>query len=369
MIIREIELYHVVMKMKEEFRTSFGVMKERHTLIVKVVNDEGIEGWGEVVADEGPWYSYETVTTAWHIIKDFIAPRILGRNIDLEDYKALISGIRGHNMAKAGIEFALWDLKSRLEGKPLYQVIGGVRDVVDVGISIGIKSSIDELLRAISKALDDGYLRIKLKIKPGWDLKVVDRVRREYPDIKLQVDANAAYTLNDLPLFKELDRYDLLMIEQPLHHDDLIDHAELQRRIKTPICLDESIKGLRDVIAAYKLGSCLIVNVKPGRVGGLSETLAINEFTEKVGMPIWIGGMVETGIGRSFAIAAATLSNVRYPNDISPSNRFWYEDLIEPPWIVTKGRIKLPNKKGIGVDVLEDRVIKYSKNRVKLKSH
>jgi len=360
--IKEIHLYHVVLPMKEAFTTSFGSMHVRHTLIVKVVNEEGLEGWGEAVADYGPWYSYETVQTEWHIIRDFISPLILNKEIDINEYIKLVRPIRGHNMAKAGIEFALWDLLGKSVGKPIYELIGGTRRSVDVGISIGIKSSVEELLKSIEKALEIGYKRIKIKIKPGWDVNIVKVIRKEFPDIPLQVDANAAYTLNDLPIFKELDRYDLLMIEQPLHYDDLVGHAELQARLRTPICLDESIKSLNDAIAAYKLGSCTIINVKPGRVGGLHETKAIHDFTMSVGIPIWIGGMVETGIGRSFAIVAATLPNVKYPNDISPSDRFWYEDLIEPPWTVKKGIIEVPTKPGIGVDIRYEVLSKYSRN-------
>ena len=368
MIIKELRMYYVVMRLKEPFTTSFGTERFRHTLIIRLVDDKGMNGWGEVVADSGPWYSYETVKTAWHIIRDYIAPQILGKDIDLRTFRDVAGKIRGHNMAKAGVEFALWDLMAKRKGMPLYKLLGGVRDKVPIGISIGIKRNVNELLKHISKALDKGYLRIKIKIKPGWDVNIVKKVREEFGDIPLQVDANSAYTLNDLPILKELDKYDLLMIEQPLHYDDLVEHAELQRLLKTPICLDESIKGLRDTIAAYKLGSCSIINVKPGRVGGLLETLEIHEFTRKVGIPIWIGGLIETGIGRSFAIATATLLNVRYPNDISPSSRFWVKDLVEPPWeLKSDGTIEVPKKPGIGVEVLEDVLVRYRRKELRLR--
>ncbi len=366
-MIRKLVLHYVRLPMKEVFTTSFGTETIRHTLIVKVEGEGGEVGWGEVVADGGPWYSYETVWTAWHVIRDYVSLMIKGRDVQPEGFPQIVKRIRGHNMAKAGVEFALWDLKGRVEGRSLKELIGGVKDRVEVGLSVGIMSDVRRLIKRVEEGLNQGFRRIKLKIRPGWDVDIVKAVRREFGNIPLQVDANAAYTLSDVKVFKELDRYDLLMIEQPLHYDDLIEHAELQKAIKTPICLDESIKSLRDARAAHKLGSCRIINVKPGRVGGLVEVKAIHDFTQSVNMPIWIGGMLETGIGRAFAVAAASLPNVRYPSDISPSSRFWVEDLVEPPWELSRdGFMKVPSKPGIGVEVIEERLSKYLVKKLEL---
>ncbi len=361
MRICKVTLHYVKLPMKQSFTTSFGTENLRHTLILKVEEVRGEVGWGEVVADGGPWYSYETVHTAWHVIRDYIVKMIAGKDVTPENFPKMVSRIRGHNMAKAGMEFALWDLKGKLEGKPIKDLLGGVRDEVPVGLSVGVIGNVKRLLNEVEAGINAGYHRIKLKIKPGWDINPVKLIRKEFGDIPLQVDANAAYTLSDVGVFRELDNYGLLMIEQPLHYDDLVEHAELQKVIKTPICLDESIKSLRDAKAAHKLGSCRIINIKPGRVGGLVETKAIHDFAKSVGMPVWIGGMIETGIGRSFAVAAATLPNVEYPNDISPSTRFWEEDLIEPPWLLTsRGTLQAPNKPGIGVEVIEERILRKS---------
>ncbi|HIQ03526.1 MAG TPA: o-succinylbenzoate synthase [Desulfurococcales archaeon] len=368
MIIKSLELYRIAVELKEPFTTSFGTIWRRETVVVKVVDENGNTGWGEIVSGSGPWYTYETIDTAIHIVKDYIVPMIRGREIDHpKTFCDIVKPIRGHNMAKAGIEMALWDLYAKELNMPLYSVLGGVRSRVECGVSIGIKSSIDELLKAIEYYLDQGYRRVKIKIKPGWDVNVVCRVRREYPNTPLQVDANAAYTLSDYRVFKSLDEYNLEMIEQPLHYDDLVDHAVLQRLIKTPICLDESIKSINDAKSAYKLGSCTIINIKPGRVGGIMESLRIHDFCMTVGIPVWIGGMLETGIGRAFLVALATLPNVKYPNDISASNRYYVEDIVEPPWTLNSdGTITVPTKPGIGVEVLEDRLRKYTVKTIKL---
>jgi len=368
MIIRSLELYHIVMELKEPFTTSFGSIKKRETIIVKIVDDNDNTGWGEIVSSGGPWYSYETIETAIHIIKDYITPMIRGRAIDHpKTFHSLVSSIRGHNMAKAGIEMALWDLYAKELKMPLSAILGGVKYKIDCGVSIGIKSNVNELLKAVGYYLEQGYKRIKIKIKPRWDVDIVRRVRREYPDIPLQVDANAAYTLSDYVVFKKLDEYNLEMIEQPLYYDDLVDHAILQRLIRTPICLDESIKSIHDVKAAYRLGSCMVINIKPGRVGGLSEAVKMHDFCMTVGIPVWIGGMLETGIGRSYLVSLASLPNVKYPSDISASSRYYVEDIVEPPWTIDKdGTMKVPTKPGIGVEVLEDRIKKYIIRNIKL---
>lgn len=263
-------------------------------------------------------------------------------------------------MAKAGIEYALWDLYAKYLKKPLHRVIGGVRNKILAGVSIGVIGKMDLLLKLVGAYLEKGYSRIKIKIAPGWDIEPVRMIRRECGSIPLHVDANAAYNIDSAKVFKELDKYDLLMIEQPLHYEDLYMHSILQSMIKTPIYLDESIRGLYDVMAGHKLGSFKIVNVKPARVGGLIETMKINEYAVKNNIPLWIGGMLETGIGRAFQVATATLPAVRYPNDISESNRYYEEDIVEPPWTLEKdGTIKPLEKPGIGVEVLEEKIQKY----------
>ncbi len=368
MQVRRIDLFLVETELKVRFETSFGAAKRRQAVIVRVEDAGGEVGWGESPADEGPWYSYETAETAFYIISRFLS-KYAFQSESPKDFMRRSSRVRGHSMAKAGLEMALWDLESKLEGKPLWKHIGGVRDKIESGVSIGIASSIEELLKWVDGYLEKGYRRIKLKIKPGWDLDVVKAVRKEFGDVPLQVDANAAYKLEDWPHLKGLDKYDLLMLEQPLHYDDLIMHSMLARLIRTPICLDESIKDPRDVYSGYSIGSFHIVNVKPARVGGLANTIEINDFTQKVGVPIWIGGMLETGVGRGHLVAAATLSNVKFPNDVSASDRYYEEDVVEPPWeLNSDGTISVPNKPGIGVEVLEDRIEAHSIKKATLKS-
>jgi len=362
--LRRIVVYEVWMRLKSEFRTSFGSTLERPALLVRVEERGGEEGWGEVVAGEGPWYSYETFQTAWHVIDSYLIPTLSKLGVyEPERVARAFSRVRGHNMAKAGVEEAIWDLKARVEGRPLWEVLGGVRSKVESGVSIGIQRSVEDLLRVVAGFLERGYRRVKIKIEPGWDVGPARAVRREYPDVPLQVDANAAYSLADMQVFRELDKLDLLMIEQPLHYDDLIDHAELARIISTPICLDESIKSVRDAAAAYKLGSAQVINLKPGRVGGLVESLRIHGlWSSSLGRPLWVGGMLETGVGRGHLVALATLPGVRYPNDISASDRYYDEDIVEPPWTLNKdGTITAPSKPGIGVEVLVERVERASR--------
>ena len=362
MKLEKITLYLLSMKLVSPFETSFGKTIDRPCILVRV-KSEGIEGWGEVVAGEGPWYSYETVDTAWYILENFAIPLILGKELSKpSEVNVLLSRIRGHPMAKAGLEMAVWDLYAKSIKKPLYRVLGGVRTKIESGVSIGIQKDIDTLIKIIGKYLEEGYRRIKIKIKPEWDVNVLKRVREEYPEIPLQVDANAAYSLEDLPLLKQLDNYNLLMIEQPLAYDDLVDHAELQRVLKTPICLDESITSISDVKCAIKLGSCKVINIKPGRVGGHYNSLQIHNLCAMNRIANWIGGMLETGVGRAHLVALATLPNVKYPNDISASKRYYEEDIVEPPFEINKdGTMNVPRDHGIGVEVLEDKIRKYIK--------
>lgn len=364
MELRRIVVYHVVMRLKAPFETSFGKTVDRHCVLVEVEDRSGEVGWGEAPVDDGPWYSYETVETTLYVYREFLIPKLLEVRVltHPKEFLELVEGVRGYRMAKAGVEMALWDLKARLEGRPLYKVLGGVRNYITSGVSIGIIGDEAALIKAVGKFLDDGYRRIKIKIKPGWDVGPVALIRRVFGEIPLQVDANAAYALDHLNVFKELDRYGLLMIEQPLSYEDLSQHAELQSHLNTPICLDESIKSLYDVKAAVRLGSCKVINIKPARVGGLYEAKLIHDYAMSVGIPVWIGGMLETGVGRGHLIATATLPNVKYPSDISGSDRYWEEDIVEPPWTLRKdGTIQAVEKGGIGVEVVRERLSKYVK--------
>ncbi|MEM1619269.1 MAG: o-succinylbenzoate synthase [Fervidicoccaceae archaeon] len=370
MEIRRVGIHHVVMRLREPFETSFGKIVDRHCLIFEVEERGGEVGWGEAPVDDGPWYSYETVDTALSVAARFLVPELLrAEEVDGPlGFLRLARRVRGHRMAKAGIEMALWDLAARLEGRPLYRLLGGVRSRVECGISVGIIGDAAALLRSVLRYLERGYRRVKIKIKPGWDVEPVDLLRRELGHIPLQVDANAAYSLETSGPLLELDSRDLLMIEQPLHYDDLAEHAELQSKLRTPICLDESIKSLHDAKAALKLKSCRVINIKPARVGGLNEVRAIHDLAESFGVGVWIGGMLETGIGRAFLVASATLPNVRYPSDIGESSRYWYEDIVEPPWeLRSDGTMEMPERSGIGVEVLEDRLRKHVKGSLELR--
>lgn len=362
--IEEIEYIHVRIPLRAPFETSFGRFTHRESLIVRVRAGD-FEGYGEIPVDQGPWYSYETVATALHISLDHISKALLGLEpTGLEDVTAALAGIRGHRMAKAGHEMAIADLLARERGIPLYRLIGGARREVEVGVSIGVIGDARELVRQVSRFLDEGYRRVKIKIKPGWDVEAVKLLRREFGEIPLQVDANASYSYRrHRGVLLELDGYGLLMIEQPFHYDDLAEHAAMQRELRTPICLDESVKGLQDAMAAIEMGSCRVINVKPCRVGGLLETKAINDYAKGRGVPIWIGGMLESGVGRAHLVAAATLDNVGYPCDISSSSRYFEEDVVEPPWTAEKGIMRPLERPGIGVEVLEERLRRYCVRR------
>ncbi|HET9478408.1 MAG TPA: o-succinylbenzoate synthase, partial [Pyrinomonadaceae bacterium] len=328
--VEEIEVRTVRLRLNEPFETSFGRIDSRLIVLVSLMGD-GLTGWGEVVASEEPRYSYETVGTARHVIREFLAPAILARPLtDLEDLSRRFAPFRGHNMAKAGLELAYMDLVARTHDKSLSQLIGGTRPAVAVGVSLGIQPALDHLLRRVEEYLALGYQRIKLKIKPGWDIDVVREVRRRHPDILLSVDANSAYRIEDRSHLQQLDEFNLLMIEQPLDHDDLLDHARIQSALRTPICLDESITSVRRARQALDLGSCRIINIKIGRVGGYSEALAIHDLCHARGIPVWCGGMLESGIGRAHNIALASLPGFTLPGDISASSRYFARDVIVP---------------------------------------
>jgi len=347
-----LELRLVRMDLIEPFETSFGRVSSRRVLLVRL-EAEGAFGWGEVVAGDEPLYSYETVETAWHALRDHFAPALLGGRVaSLAELAARLARFRGHPMARAGIETAYADLAARLRGESLSHVLGGVRTEVPVGVSLGIQATVDALLLRVERHLELGYRRIKLKIKPGWDVDPVAAVRRRHPGILLSVDANAAYTLEDGAHLLKLDEFDLLMIEQPLQHDDLLDHAALQKKLKTPLCLDESITGLRRAEQALAAGACRIVNMKTGRVGGYSQALAIHDLCRARGVPLWCGGMLESGIGRAHNIALASLVGFTLPGDISASRRYYDRDLIVPEVeLRPNGAIAVPEAPGIGFDV------------------
>jgi len=350
--IERIEMRTVRLPLNEPFETSFGSIDSRLIFLVSV-EGEGLTGWGEVVAAEEPLYSYETVGTAWHVIRDYLAPAMLSRPLlNLAELSVRFAPFRGHNMAKAGLELAYMDLLARTRDQSLCQLIGGTRSRIPVGVSLGIQSSLDQLLERVDRYLALGYQRIKLKIKPGWDLDIVREVRRRHRAILLSVDANCAYTLADENHLRALDDFGLLMIEQPLDHDDLIDHAKLQAKLSTPICLDESITGPARAGQALDLGSCRIINIKIGRVGGYSQALAIHDLCYARSIPVWCGGMLESGIGRAHNIALASLPGFSLPGDISASARYFARDLIVPEVsVAADGTVEVPRGPGLGFAV------------------
>jgi O-succinylbenzoate synthase len=339
------------------FETSFGRSYDRAFLLIRL-SGEGHEGWGEAVAEANPYYSSETTETAWHIITGFLAPRLLSNSFahprEVFDH---LKPVRGHNMAKAGVEMAAWDLYARITNQPLARLLGGTRPRIASGVSIGIQDSLEQLDEKIARELAAGYRRIKIKVKPGWDLIAAERVRARFGDIPLMVDANAAYTLADADHLAGLDAFDLMMIEQPLDYDDVTDHVELQRRLKTPICLDESIHTVRIARDAIAAGACRIINIKPGRVGGHRESIRLHDLCAASGIPVWHGGMLETGIGRAHNIHLASLPNFTLPGDIAASKRYYAPDVIDPPIeVAADGTIAVPDGPGIGVRIVQERV-------------
>jgi O-succinylbenzoate synthase len=357
MRIREIRLQEIRMKLVAPFETSMDRTVSRRIVLVQVDVD-GVIGWGECVASEAPYYSPETADTAWLILRDFLWPMIKGKEFgSAGEVWELLGRVRGHNMAKAGLEAAVWDAEAKQKGVPLARLIGGVREEIACGVSIGIKESLDELTAAVKKELGDGYQRIKIKIKPGYDLEPVRRLRQEFPRIKLMVDANSAYALEDWPLLKQLEGFYLMMIEQPLGWDDLYSHAELQKKLETPICLDECIHSEEHARAAIEMGACKIINIKLGRVGGHTVARRIHDLCEKHGIPVWCGGMLESGIGRAHNIALSTLPNFTLPGDVAASKRYWEEDIIVPEVTASaQGTIRVPTGPGIGFEVRLDRI-------------
>ena len=353
LIIQSIELRETRLPLINFFETSFGRTTERRILLACLTDTDGAQGWGECTAGEGPFYSDEWTDSAWATLREFLAPMMLRQEMKSAAHAfKLMKPVRGHRMAKATLETACWDLEAKKAGVPLWKHLGGNRREIAAGVSIGIQDTPDALLEKIHKEVDAGYQRIKIKIKPGWDLKIVERVRKEFPEIRLMGDANSAYKLADVPLFQELDRFNLMMLEQPLAHNDIFDHSVLQRQIQTPVCLDESIHSAEDAAHALSLESCRIINVKLGRVGGHAEAKRIEQVACENQIPIWCGGMLESGIGRAHNIAMSTLAGFTLPGDVSASARYWEEDIIEPPVKVTsRGTINVPDAPGIGFDI------------------
>jgi len=356
MKLDRVTLRQIRMPLVHFFETSFGRTTERDIILVEA-ESEGLSGWGEVTAGEHPFYNEEWTASAWMILRDYVAPRVLGRELGgAEDVAPLSAHIREHYMARGGLEAALWDLEARHAGEPLWKRIGGgARREIPCGVSIGIQDSVEELIETIGKELAAGYQRIKIKIKPGWDVDIVRQVRERYPSIKLMADANSAYTLADADHLRQLDDFYLMMIEQPLHHDDIIDHAALQARLATPLCLDECIRTAHHAAQAIRLRACGIINIKLGRVGGFREARLVHDTAQAAGVPVWCGGMLESGIGRAHNIALSTLPNFVLPGDVSASCRYWKRDIIHPAVEVTsRGTILVRDDPGFGYDLDRD---------------
>jgi o-succinylbenzoate synthase len=364
MKIESITLREIQKRLRSPFETSFGTSYERRIVLVEVIAD-GVSGWGEVTASETPGYNAETTETAWHVLSEFVAPGAIGKEIgSAAEFPALVKHIRGHEMAKSGLETALWDAEAQIKGVPLYKLLGGTQQEIACGVSLGIRETPQSLVKRVEEELRSGYQRIKLKIKPGKDLEYVAAVRKEFPDIRLSVDANSAYRLEDAGQLRKLDPFKLLMMEQPLNWDDIYAHSLLQAQIETAICLDECIHNARHALTAIELKACRIINIKLGRVGGHTEAREVQELCRARGIPVWCGGMLESGIGRAHNIAMSTLAGFTLPGDVSASKRYWEEDIIEPEVEVTsKGTIRVPTGVGLGYAVRRDRIERLTVRR------
>lgn len=361
MRIETVKLREIRMPLAMRFETSFGTTTERRILLVEV-KANGVTGWGECVADERPYYSPETIDTAWTMVCDFLWPELKGREFGAAgDVFCMLGHVRGHNMAKAALESAVWDAEAKQKNVPLWKLLGGTREEIASGVSIGIQPTAGDLVAAVEKELAAGYQRIKVKIKPGKDVDRIEALRKRWPQIRLMADANSAYSLADTPLLKKLDEFGLMMMEQPLGWDDIYSHVKLQKQLKTPICLDECIHEYEHAVAAIETGACKIINMKMGRVGGHAQMRRIHDLCQKSGIPLWCGGMLETGIGRAHNIALSTLANFTLPGDVAASKRYWVEDIVEPAIEVTpKGTIRVPQGPGIGYEVKLQRIDKVT---------
>ncbi|HEX2915355.1 MAG TPA: o-succinylbenzoate synthase [Chloroflexia bacterium] len=351
--IVQVELLHVRMPLKNAFETSFGRKSELNHVIVRLQDASGRDGYGESACPTRPDYCPETIQTCLHIQRDYLVPAILGKSFDnAETFNGFYSWVRGNNFAKAGLEMAAWDLLAQEAGLPLAKLLGGTQTYIESGVSLGIEPDLDGLLAKVDGFVAEGYKRVKLKVKPGRDLEVLAAVRERYPDLPLMADANSAYTLRDLEHLKEFDRFNLMMIEQPLAHDDIIDHATLQRELKTPVCLDESIHSAEDARRALALGSCRTINIKAGRVGGLLEARKIHDLCRAQNIPVWCGGMHEFGIGRAHNVALNSLPGFSLPGDVSGSDKYYAEDIVLPPILAQDGRIAVQeNRPGLGYEL------------------
>ena len=361
MRIDAIILRELAMSLVRPFETSFGVTRDRRVLLAEV-HSEGLVGWGECTVGERPYFSGESTDSAWSVITQELGPLLAAESPEHGgDCPRIFKRVRDNRMAKATLENAIWDIEAQREGVSLSRLLGGVRDVIPCGVSLGIQPSISELLTVIERELDAGYQSIKLKCKPGWDIEVFERVRNRWPGIMLSCDANSAYRLHDADHIQSWDAFDLLMVEQPLWHDDFYFHALLQKRMNTAICLDESIHNRRDALAAIEMESCRIINIKLGRVGGFSEAIAVHNAAQERGIPVWCGGMLETGVGRSHNIALSTLENFTLPGDVSASARYFAEDIIEPEVTVSRqGEITIPDTPGRGYEVKPDLIERFT---------
>lgn len=357
MNVRRAVLREIRLTLRAPFEISSGSIHARRILLLTLDGD-GVEGWGECVAGESPSYAYETTDTAWHLLTDLILPNIIGRDAsDPEDLLAPVGWIRGHRMARATVEMAGWDLSARMEGLSLSALLGGTRAAVPVGVSVGLQPTNRELVEKVSEYVRDGYARVKVKIKPGRDVEMLSELRGSFPDAHIMADANSAYTLEDVARLRALDSLDLMMIEQPLGYDDFLHHARLQKMIDTPICLDESIRSEGDLELALELGSCRILNLKPGRVGGLGVSRRLHDMMHRRGLSVWCGGMLESGVGRAHNVALASLPGFTMPGDISASSRYWEQDIVSPEFEVRPdGHMDVPTGPGIGVAVDVDRI-------------
>jgi len=369
MRVNAITLRELQMPLKHFFETSFGRVTHRRVLLI-TADCDGVEGWGECVAAEGPFFSSEWIETAWVTIREFLAPALLGANlVSAREAGRLMARARGHNMAKAALENALWDAEAKQNEQPLWMLLSGTRSEVASGVSIGIQDSHQQLLEEIETELNAGYRRIKVKVKPGWDVDVLEKIRSRWPEITLSCDANSAYRPSDLEHLREFEQFKLLMIEQPLWHDDIFHHAKLQRELETAICLDESIHHARDAEVAIELGACKIINIKVGRVGGFSEAIAVHNVCQRHGIPVWCGGMLETGIGRAHNVALSTLPNFKLPGDVSASKRYWTEDIIDPEIEVSpQGTIAVSNEAGLGYAIKTDLIEKFTVRKETLRA-
>ncbi|SER66593.1 o-succinylbenzoate synthase [Psychrobacillus sp. OK032] len=369
MLIKEVNIRKMKMTMKSPFATSFGTFQDKEFLLLEVTDELGNTGWGESTAFHSPWYTEETFETNLHIIRDFLIPLLLNKEIHHPDkVSEIFSPLRKNNMAKAAVEGAIWDLYAKRKKLTLAEALGGTAEKIEVGISIGIQQSKEQLIEVVRGYIAEGYKRMKVKIKPGYDVEVIRSLREAFPTVPLMADANSAYTLNDIGLLKQLDEFNLMMIEQPLASDDIVDHAKLQKAIKTPVCLDESITSFEDARKAIELGSTQIINVKIGRVGGLTESKKIHDYCMEKGIPVWCGGMLEAGIGRAHNVALTTLPNFTLPGDTASSSRYWEEDVITPEVVAEDGFITVPTGYGIGYEPNFEVMDRYTVEKIHFKA-